>query len=90
MDEVSKNQFENHEDRLRRLENNSDSSKGDLIEIKVQLKYMMGSIENLTTAVNALEKKPIKEFNAIKVGVVTSILTLIIGSGITLILTKIL
>lgn len=49
---------------------------------------MLESINNLKEAVRVLTEKPVKEFNAIKVGAITGIITFICTSGIILLITK--
>jgi hypothetical protein len=90
MDEVYKTQFENHEERIKKLENNDYSNKEILIELKVQQKYVVESVNNLKDAVKTLTEKPMKEYDKIKIGLITGILTLIASSGITLLITKLL
>lgn len=88
MDEVLKAQLENHDERIKKLESSNDSNKEILIELKIQQKYILESITSLTTAVNALEKKPVKEFNSIKLSVVTGIVTFLFTSAAAYIATK--
>jgi anion-transporting ArsA/GET3 family ATPase len=49
---------------------------------------MLESINNLKEAVKFLTDKPVKEYNAIKVSVITGIITFLCTTGVALLITK--